>query len=153
AQEALESCDRLLIVGSTFPYIEYYPKPGQARAVQIDVDPQRIGLRYPAEVGLVGDATSVLQRLTASVQPASDRSFLEKAQAGMVEWNRMMLERATRTDHPMKPQVVAHHLSAVLPDDAIIAGDSGTVTTWLARHVAIRGSQLFSVSGNLATMA
>ncbi len=153
SQDALEACDTLLIAGSSFPYIEYYPKPGQATAVQIDLDPLRIGLRYPAEVGLVGDCRRVLAALAPLLQRKGDRSFLETAQRGMTEWNRLMEERGTRRDKPMKPQVVAHELDKRLADNAIVATDSGTVTTWIARHMRIRGNQKFACSGNLATMA
>src|SRR5205085_7455938 len=153
SQEALENCDTLLIAGSSFPYIEYYPKPGQARAVQIDVDPKRIGLRYPVEAGLIGDTAKVLQALLRRLDYREDRSFLETAQAGMQEWNKLMTERGTVREKPMKPQVVAHELNKLLSDDAIVATDSGTITTWAARHIDIRGSMMFSCSGNLATMA
>jgi pyruvate dehydrogenase (quinone)/pyruvate oxidase len=153
SQEALEACDTLLIVGSTFPYIEFYPKPGQARAVQIDLDPARIGLRYPAECALIGDAGTVLRALLPQLDYHADRSFLEQAQAGMAEWRELMVERGTRRDMPMKPQVVAHELDPLLHDDAIIATDSGTITTWAARHLTMRGDMMFSCSGNLATMA
>ncbi|HQS08535.1 MAG: pyruvate oxidase [Rhizobiales bacterium 24-66-13] len=153
SQEALEECDTLLIAGSSFPYIEYYPKPGQARAVQIELDPQRIGLRYPVEAGLVGDTTKVIDALLPRLNYREDRSFLEQAQAGMRDWNALMEERGTRRDMPMKPQVVAHELNALLRDDAIIATDSGTITTWAARHLMMRGDMKFSCSGNLATMA
>ncbi len=153
AQEALEECDTLLIAGSSFPYIEFYPKPGQAKAVQIDVDPMRIGLRYPVDAALVGDVKGVLQALLPKLAPHEDRSFLKKAQDGMKDWNALMAERGSRTDKPMKPQVVAHELNKLLDDDAIIATDSGTVTTWIARQLMIRGDMKFSCSGNLATMA
>lgn len=153
SQEALENCDTLLIAGSNFPYIEFYPKPGQARAVQIDLDPQRIGLRYPIEAGLVGDVAKVTGALLPRLQYREDRSFLTEAQAGMKDWNDLMAERGTRQDMPMKPQVVAHELNKLLHDDAIIATDSGTITTWAARHLTMRGNMMFSCSGNLATMA
>ena len=153
SQEALEDCDSLLIAGSSFPYIEFYPKPGQAKAVQIDIDPKRIGLRYPVEAGLIGDTARVLQALLPRLEYRKDRSFLEQAQAGMKEWNELMHERGTRQDKPMKPQVVAHELNKLVSDDAIIATDSGTITTWIARHLVMRGNMLFSCSGNLATMA
>jgi pyruvate dehydrogenase (quinone) len=153
AQEAMEGCDTLLIVGSSFPYIEFYPKPDQARAVQIDLDPQRIGSRYPVEAPLVGDTEAVLRELLPLLTQRSDRSFLDSAQAGMRDWDALMIERATRTDMPMKPQVVVHELGKRLRDDTIVATDSGTITTWAARHIAIRGSMMFSCSGNLATMA
>ncbi|WGR93106.1 thiamine pyrophosphate-binding protein [Bradyrhizobium sp. ISRA443] len=153
AQEALENCDSLLIAGSTFPYIEYYPKPGQARAVQIDLDPKRIGLRYPVEAGLVGDSGKVLQALLRQLDYRSDRSFLEQTQAGMKQWNELMAARGTRSDKPMKAEVVAHELNKLLSDDAIVATDSGTITTWIARQLVMRGNMMFSCSGNLATMA
>jgi pyruvate dehydrogenase (quinone) len=153
SQEALESCDTLLIVGSSFPYIEFYPKPGQARCVQVDLDAPKIGLRYPVEVGLVGDSIRVLRRLIPLLDRRADRSWLEKAQRGKAEWMKLMEERGTRQDMPMKPQVVAHELGKRLKNDAIIVTDSGTITTWAARHVQIRNGQMFSLSGNLATMA
>jgi pyruvate dehydrogenase (quinone) len=153
SQDALEGCDTILIVGSSFPYIEYYPKPGKARAVQIDIDPKRIGSRYPVEAPLVGDSARVLHALLPRLDYHSDRSFLERAQAGMEEWRALMRERGTRTDTPMKPQLVAHELNKLLADDAIIATDSGTITTWAARHIDIRGEMMFSVSGTLASMA
>jgi pyruvate dehydrogenase (quinone) len=153
SQDALEGCDTLLIVGSSFPYIEFYPKPGQARCVQIDIDAPRIGLRYPVEVGLVGDSIRVLRRLVPLLDRKADRSWLAKAQKAMAEWMTLMDERGTRQDMPMKPQVVAHELGKRLKDDAIMVTDSGTITTWVARHVQIRNGQMFSLSGNLATMA
>jgi pyruvate dehydrogenase (quinone)/pyruvate oxidase len=153
SQEALEGCDALLIVGSSFPYIEFYPKPGTARCVQIDIDPVRVGLRYPAEVGLVGDSLRTLRRLIPLLDRKSDRSWLERAQQGKAEWDKLMLERASRDDVPMKPQVVAHQVAQRLRDDAIVATDSGTITTWAARHIPMRGNRMFSCSGNLATMA
>src|SRR5207247_6172879 len=102
SQEALEECDTLLIVGSTFPYIEYYPKPGQAKAVQIDLDPMRIGLRYPVEVGLVGAGRCTLQELLPLLERKKDRHFLEKAQQRTQDWWRLMEEQGTRKDKPMK---------------------------------------------------
>lgn len=153
SQEALEGCDTLLIVGSSFPYIEFYPKPGKARAVQIDIDPKRISLRYPVEAGLVGDTIRVLRALKPHLKRNENRNFLGQAQAAMAEWNKLMDERGTRRDMPMKPQVVAHELARCLSDDAVVATDSGTVTTWVARHVPIVGNMQFSCSGTLATMA
>ena len=153
SQEALEACDTLLIVGTSFPYIEYYPKPGQARGVQIELDPMRIGLRYPVEVGLVGDSRRTLEALRPLLERKRDRAFLEQAQRGMREWDDLMRERAERRDTPMKPQVIAHELGRRLADDAIVACDSGTITTWWARHIPARRGQMHSVSGNLASMA
>jgi pyruvate dehydrogenase (quinone) len=153
SQEALEECDTLLIAGSSFPYIEFYPKPGDAKAVQIDIDPKRIGLRYPVDAGLVGDTTNTLQALLPRLKQREDRSFLKNAQAGMKDWNALMTERGSHVGKPMKPQVVAHELNKLLSDNAIVATDSGTITTWAARHLKMRGDMMFSCSGNLATMA
>jgi pyruvate dehydrogenase (quinone)/pyruvate oxidase len=153
SQEALEGCDTLLIVGTSFPYLEYYPTPGQARGVQIELDPMRIGLRYPVEVGLVGDSRRTLEALLQSLERRRDRAFLEQAQRGMRAWDDLMRERAERRDTPMKPQVIAHELGRRLTTDAIVACDSGTITTWWARHIPARRGQMHSVSGNLASMA
>ncbi|HEX3178717.1 MAG TPA: thiamine pyrophosphate-dependent enzyme [Methylomirabilota bacterium] len=153
SQDALEDCDTLLMVGTSFPYIEYYPKPGQARAVQIDLDPMRIGLRYPIDAGLVGDSQLTLQALIPLLRRHDGRGFLEKAQEGMKAWRDLMEERGTRNDTPMKPQVLARALGIRLRDDAIVACDSGTITAWWARHIPARRGQRHSVSGNLASMA
>ena len=153
SQEAMETCDTLLVVGSSFPYIEYMPKPGQARGVQIDVDPTRISLRYPMEVGVVGDSKKSLQALIPHLKRNEDRSFLKKAQDGMKEWWEWMDRLGTASDMPMKPQVVAHELGKRLRDDAIVTCDSGTIATWWARHIPARRGQKHTLSGNLATMA
>ncbi len=153
SEEAMQECDSILIVGSTFPYIEFMPKPGQASGVQIDLDPKRIGLRYPIEVALIGDSVNTLRELTPLLKRRDDRSFLEKAQKGMREWNHLMEERASRPDIPMKPQVVAHEVGKRISNDAIVACDSGTITTWWARHIPARRGQMHSCSGTLASMA
>ncbi len=152
SQDAMSKCDTLIILGSSFPYLEFYPRPGRARGIQVDTRSDRIGLRYPAELGLVGDCRRVLEALLPLVQQHQDRTFLETAQKGMADWNKLMLERATRMDKPMRPQVVAHHLNKFLADDAIIVSDCGTVTTWAARYVQMRDRMMFSSSGMLATM-
>jgi pyruvate dehydrogenase (quinone)/pyruvate oxidase len=152
SQEAMEDCDTLFVVASSFPYIEFLPQPGQARCVQIDLDPTRIGLRYPADAGLVGDARRTLIELIPLLRRNKYRGFLEQAQAGMRDWWKLMEERGTRQDVPMKPQVVAWELGKRLDNNAIVTCDSGTVTTWWARHIPSRGRQLHSVSGTLATM-
>ena len=153
SQQAMEDCDTLLMVGSSFPYMEFLPKPGQARGVQIDLNPIRIGLRYPIEAGLVGDSRTTLEALMPLLKRKEDRSFLETARKGMEEWNDLMLMRSSRTDSPMKPQVVAHELGRRLRSDAIVTCDSGTITTWWARHIPVKRGQMHSVSGTLATMA
>jgi pyruvate dehydrogenase (quinone) len=153
SQEALEECDTLLIVGSSFPYIEFLPRPGKARAVQIDRDPIRIGLRYDVEVGLVGDSRRTLEALLPLLTRKQDRSFLEKAQKGTKEWRELIAKREINPDKPMKPQVIAHELGIRLRNDAIVSSDSGTITTWWARHIPAKRGQMHSCSGTLATMA
>src|SRR3989454_9743117 len=153
SQEALENCDTLLMIGTSFPYIEFLPKPGQARAIQIEIDPMRIGLRYPVEVGLVGDSRPTLQRLLPLLRRNKYRKFLNKAQAGMQEWWALMETYGTRMDRPMKPQVVAWELGKHLAENAIISCDSGTIATWWARQIPAKRGQMHSLSGNLATMA
>jgi pyruvate dehydrogenase (quinone) len=115
--------------------------------------PERIGLRHPVDVGLVGDCRQVLQALLPLIERKSDRGFLEKAQKRMKDWNSLMEERGTRTDMPMKPQVVTYHLNKLLDSNAIVSSDSGTIATWSARYIQIRGDMQFSLSGSLATMA
>jgi pyruvate dehydrogenase (quinone)/pyruvate oxidase len=153
SEDAMETCDTLLIVGSSYPYPAYLPKPGQAHGVQIDIDPTRIGLRYPVEVGLVGDALATLEALLPMLRRKPDRTFLETAQKGMQAWNEKIELEGTREDKPMKPQVVAHTLEKLAAPNAIITGDSGTNTTWIARNFRLKRDQMFSCSGNLATMA
>jgi pyruvate dehydrogenase (quinone)/pyruvate oxidase len=153
SQEAIEDCDTLLMVGTSFPYIEFLPKPGQARAVQIELDPTRVGLRYPVEVGLVGDSRRTLQALIPMLQHHEDRGFLEKSQRGMAEWWTLIEERGTRDDVPMKPQVVAWELGKRLRNDAIVVSDSGTIATWWARQIPVKRGQMYSLSGTLASMA
>jgi pyruvate dehydrogenase (quinone) len=153
SQEALKECDALLIVGSTFPYIEYYPEPGTARVVQIDRDAQRIGLRCPVEAGLVGDAGQSLALLNDRLVRKTDRGFLEKAQGGMARWREMMALSESRADVPMKPQVVVKAFGRRMPDNAILTTDSGQNTELAARHIDLRAGQEFGVSGALASMA
>jgi pyruvate dehydrogenase (quinone)/pyruvate oxidase len=140
-------------VGASFPYIEFYPKPGKSRAVQIDLDPARIGLRYPVDAGLVGDCAKTLRALMPMLQRKEDRSFLQKAQSAMKEWRELMVKRGTDESMPMKPEVVAHELGMRLPTNAIVTSDSGTITTWWARQIPAKRGQMHSCSGNLATMA
>lgn len=153
SEEALADCDTLLIAGSSMPYIEFYPKPGRAKCVQIDLDPMRIGLRHPPDVGLVGDCAQTLDLLLPHLNHSASHSFLEKAQSGMKEWRELLKKRGTADSTPMKPQVVAYELGKRLPSNAIVAADSGTNTTWWARFIPSQRGQLHACSGNLATMA
>ena len=152
SQDAIEDCDTLLMIGSSFPYIEFLPEPGSVKCVQIDIDPQRISLRYPADVGLVGDSKNTIRALLPLVEKHS-RRFLEKAQRAKADWEKLMEQRGTLPDKPMKPQVIGWQLGKRIPANAIVTSDSGTITTWWARFVPARRGQKHSCSGNLATMA
>jgi pyruvate dehydrogenase (quinone)/pyruvate oxidase len=152
AQNALKGCDAIMIVGSSSPYIEFLPAPGSAAGVQIDDRPERIGLRYPVEAGLCGDAKMTLRELEPLLERRSDRSFLEQAQAEMKDWRALQAERAEPVEgNPIKPDAIPFHLGKALGDRAILCGDSGTVTTWAARTELRRG-QLFSFSGTMCSM-
>jgi pyruvate dehydrogenase (quinone)/pyruvate oxidase len=151
AQEALQGCDSILIVGSSSPYIEFLPQPGQAAGVQIDDRPERIGLRYPIEVGLCGDAKLTLAGLEPLLARRDNRSFLEHAQEQMRDWRELQQSRAQPVGDVIKPDAVPYHLSKALADRAILCGDSGTVTTWAARTELRRG-QRFSFSGTMCSM-
>ncbi len=152
SQDALEGCDTLLMSGTSFPYVEFLPEPGSIKCVQIDIDPQRISLRHPADVGLVGDSKACLRALLPLLKQ-HHKGFLEKAQKSKAEWQRLMEKRGTLGDKPMKPQAVGWELGKRIPSNAIVTSDSGTITTWWARYVPALRGQKHSCSGNLATMA
>jgi len=152
SQQMFDACDTRLIVGSGFPYIEYYPKPGQARCVQIDIDARRIGLRYPIEAPLVGDAAACLAALADRLKPKRDRRFLEQVQHWKTEWLAALAQGAARPGKPMKPQRVVHELDRRLAEDAVICADSGHNTGLSAQYLMMRGRQQFHVSGTLASM-
>src|SRR5919109_889322 len=153
ASDAMSEADTLLMVGTSFPYIDYLPKPGQARGIQIDIKPEKIGLRYPVEVGLVGDSKIILLALLPLLRQKVDLEFLMSKQHAMKGWRDLLKERSSRNDKPIKPDVIAMAVSDELEDNAIISTDSGTITTWAARHINIRKGMKFSVSGTLASMA
>ncbi len=152
SQEALETCDGLLVVGSSSAYYDFWPRPGQTAAVQIDVDPTRIALRQRVEVGLVGDAKATLGELLPLLEHNQDRSFLERAQVNTRSWWKLMEHQGTATETPMKPQVVTWNLAELLADDAIVCGDAGTTTIWQGR-MRLRRGQSFSFSGTNCSMA
>ena len=153
ASDAMDQADTLLMVGTSFPYIDYLPKPGQAKGIQIDILPEKIGMRYPVDIGLVGDAKLTLAALLPLLQQKHDDHFLKAKQQAMKSWISLLEEQSTRTDKPIKPQVVAAAVSEELEDDAIISVDSGTITSWAARYINIRKGMKFSLSGTLASMA
>ena len=148
---AFEDCDGFLIIGSATPYHEFWPKPGRPRAVQIDINADRIALRHPVEVGLVGDTTTVLTALLPLLERHDDRTFLETAQAGVADYWAMHREQAADHRRPMRPQTVVEALTNALPDRAIVTGDAGAVTAWAAR-LRLRRDMMFSFSGTLCSM-
>lgn len=152
SEQALEECDLLFIIGSSMPYIEFYPKAGAVKGVQIDIDPVRIALRFPIDAALVGDATQTLDALIPLLK-AKNKSFLEKAQDRMKDWHELLKTRGTNPAYPMKPQVVGYELGKRMPANAIVVGDSGTNTTWWARYMPSLEGAHHTCSGNLATMA
>jgi pyruvate dehydrogenase (quinone) len=150
---AMKTCDTVLILGSTMPWEEYYPRPGQARGVQIDLKADRIGLRYPVEIGLVADVKATLAAMLPMLQRKDDRSFLTEAQQRMSDWNGLLERVETTSRTPLRPQMVVRALSDLLTDDAIISLDCGANTHFAARCLKLRESQRFTGTGMLATMA
>jgi pyruvate dehydrogenase (quinone) len=150
--DMIESCDTLLMVGSSFPYAEWLPKPGQARGVQIDIDGRLVGMRYPMEVNLVGDAAATLRALIPLLTPKPDRSWRAEIEENVARWWRILDERAHQDANPLNPQRVFHELSPRLPDDCILTTDSGSATNWWARHLRMRRGMKSALSGTLATM-
>jgi pyruvate dehydrogenase (quinone) len=160
SSDAMSETDTLFMVGTSFPYIEYLPKPGQAIGIQIDIKPEKIGLRYPVRIGLIGDSKQILSELipllhdrrTGGNDNDPSAQFLKSKQDAMKKWNELLNEQSSRDNEPIKPQVIAAALSDVLNDNAIISVDSGTNTCWAARFLKIKNGMKFSGSGSLATM-
>jgi len=153
ASDAMSEADTLFMIGTSFPYIDYLPRPGQARGIQIDIKQEKVGVRYPVDIGLVGDSKLTLSALIPLLHQKTNLEFLKSKQVAMKNWNKLIKERSSRTDRPIKPQYIADILSDELEDNAIISVDSGTITTWAARHINLRKGMKFSVSGTLASMA
>ena len=153
SSDAMNEADTLLMIGTSFPYIEYLPRPGQARGIQIDIKPEKIGLRYPVEIGLVGDSKLILSALLPLLNQKDTQGFLKSKQHAMKNWNNLLKEQSTRNDKPIKPQVIAREVSEELDDNAIVSVDCGTNTSWAARYINIRKGMKFSVSGTLSSMA
>jgi pyruvate dehydrogenase (quinone) len=150
--DLMQGCDTLLMVGSGFPYAEFLPAAGQARGVQIDIDPGMLGLRYPMEVNLIGDAAATLRALLPLLQEKADRTWRQGIEQSVASsWDEANDLAMVEAD-PINPQRVAHELSQRLPDDAIVTADSGTTTVWYARNLRFRRGMMGSVSGTLATM-
>jgi pyruvate dehydrogenase (quinone) len=150
--ELMDDCDTLLMVGSSFPYSEFLPEEGQARGVQIDVDGRMLGIRYPMEVQLVGDARATLAALLPLLEAKTDTSWRERIERSVADWWHVLEERALSPADPINPQRVFHELGQRLPDGTILTSDSGSAANWFARDVPMRDGMMASLSGNLATM-
>ena len=150
--DMMMGCDTLLMVGTSFPYSEFLPKPGQARGVQIDRDGRRLSLRYPCDVNLHGDARLTLRALLPMLNYHKDRAFQQKIAEGMQQWWKMLEAQTNVSCNGVNPQRVFHELSPRLPDNVILCADSGSSTNWWARDIRIRRGMMASLSGNLATM-
>lgn len=150
--EMMQKCDTLLMVGTTFPYVEFLPKQGQARGVQIDIDGKNLSMRYPCEVNLIGDAKTTLQELLPRLHRKVDRSFRGELERSIRDWKETVEARAQVPANPVNPQRVFAEASARLPADCILTADSGTSASWFALNLSIREGMMASLSGNLATM-
>jgi pyruvate dehydrogenase (quinone) len=150
--DLMVDCDTLLMVGTSFPYSEFLPREGQARAVQIDIDGRMLGLRYPTEVNLVGDSAETLQALIPYLKRKENRSWRDSIEKGVAEWWKVLEARADNAANPINPQRVFWELSPRLPDNSILSSDSGSSANWFARDLKIRAGMKASLSGNLATM-
>ena len=150
--ELMRGCDTLLMIGTSFPWAEFLPKDGQARAVQIDIDPAMLGLRYPVEVNLQGDAAETLRALLPLLTPRAERHWFEQITKEVAQWWHTVEQRAMTPATPVNPQRVVWEMSKQLPDDAIVAADSGTSAPWYAVYYRLRRGQRGSVSGGLASM-
>jgi pyruvate dehydrogenase (quinone) len=150
--DMMQSCDTLLMVGSSFPYSEWLPEEGQARGVQIDIDARLVGIRYPMEVNLGGDSRATLRALLPHLRRKEDRSWRQSIEENVDRWWRILDDRAGLDADPINPQLVFHELSKRLPDRAILTADSGSATNWWARHLKLRAGMKAALSGTLATM-
>lgn len=152
SSELMNGCDTLLIVGSGFPWSEFLPKDGQARAIQIDIDPAMLSLRYPCEVNLHGSAADTLRMLLPMLEQKSDRRWRDEIERSMVKWWDKLAARAKTKAHPVNPQLVVWEMSPRLPDDTIVTSDSGSCANWYARDYRVKRGQMASLSGGLASM-
>jgi pyruvate dehydrogenase (quinone) len=150
--ELMANCDTLFMIGSRFPYVEFLPKEGQARGVQIDLDPKMVSMRYPMEVNLIGDSAMVLRKLMPLIEQKKDRAWRQTVEKNVKEWWKTLESRAMTSANPLNPQRVFWELSPRLPEQCIIACDTGSGTNWYARDLKMRRGMMASVSGSLATM-
>ncbi len=152
SSDMMRECDTLFMIGSSYPYGEFLPKEGQARGVQIDIQGKMLGLRYPMEVNLAGDAADTLVALLPFLEQKTNAGWRDTIRGWREDWAKVNVSEAKVSADPINPQVVFSELSPRLPDNCILSGDAGTATNWLARHLQMRRGMKFSLSGSLATM-
>jgi pyruvate dehydrogenase (quinone) len=152
SDQMMSGCDTLFMVGTSFPYSEWLPKPGQARGVQIDLDARMLGLRYPMEAALCGDSRDTLRALLPLLERKRDRSWREETEHNVMRWWSIVEERSMLDAEPLNPQRVLWTLNEFLPDGAIVTADSGSGTNWWARQLRLRKGMRAALSGTLATM-
>jgi pyruvate dehydrogenase (quinone) len=150
--DLMQECDTLLMVGTSFPYSEFLPEEGKARGIQIDIDARMLGIRYPTELNLVGDAAATLKLIAEHLKPKTDRGWREQIEAGVREWWQVVEARSMEDADPINPQRVLWELNARLPADAVITADSGSVANWFARNMKVGPDHIATLSGTLATM-
>ncbi len=150
--DLMTGCDTLLMIGSGFPYSEFLPKEGQARGVQIDIEPEMLSLRYPMEVNLLGDARETLRALLPLLERKADRDWQEEIEQGVAAWWKVLEKRAMTSADPVNPQRVVWELSPRVPERAVVTSDSGSCANWFARDLKIRSGMMCSLSGGLASM-
>jgi pyruvate dehydrogenase (quinone) len=150
--DMMRECDTLLMVGSSFPYSEFLPEPGQARAIQIDIDGRMLSIRYPMEVNLVGDSRETLRALLPLLRRKTNRGWREEIEQGVADWWQLLEARAMDSANPINPQRLFWELSPRLPDECILSCDSGSAASWYARDLKMRRGMMASLSGTLATM-
>ncbi|AJK48135.1 thiamine pyrophosphate-requiring protein [Burkholderia plantarii] len=153
--ELMNECDTLLVVGSGFPYAEFLPKEGQARAVQIDLKADMLSLRYPMEVNLVGDSAETLTQLLPLLTDRTEHRWRDRIARWNDDWRDTLAKRAAADasqGRGINPQRAFTELSPRLPDDVILASDSGSCANWYARDLQMRRGMLASLSGGLASM-
>jgi pyruvate dehydrogenase (quinone) len=152
SNKMMMGCDTLFMIGTSFPYAEWLPEPGQARCVEIDIDGSLIGVRYPNDVSLVGDAKDTLQALIPMLDRKTDRSWRQLIEGEIATWRRVLDDRAHQTGDPLNPQYVFWELNRRLPERCIFTSDSGSATNWYARYIDLQEGMQASLSGTLATM-
>ena len=150
--DLMQGCDTLLMIGSSFPYAEFLPKPGQARGIQIDIDGANLSLRYPMDCNLIGDARETLAALLPLLEQNANDGWKREIADNLEDWWELLRDRAMMSADPVNPQRIFHELSPRLPDDVILTGDAGTVANWYARDIRMRRGMMGSLSGTLASL-